>query len=1062
MKNILFTSNKVHTTARIGVLFFSLCFSPLINAGNAEKPMNGIESSETTQQNKIKITGVVTDSKGESIIGANVVVKGQSNVGAITDVEGRYQIMVPSDNAILQVSYLGYVTEEIKVKGRRNINVMLNEDSKALDEVVVVGYGQQKKESVVVSMSSIKPKDIVVPSRSLNNSLAGQVAGLIAVQRSGEPGYDNAEFWIRGVSTFAGGTSPLVLVDGVPRSMSDIEPDEIETFSVLKDAASAAIYGSRSANGVIIITTKSGQEGKARIDIKYNHSWGTLSHKVPQANRKERLLYDQYRKEYFETYGGGNPDESSDILNDPLNSFFNVDNDYLDMITSTAQKDQVDISVGGGTKKLKYFINTGYYNEKGIISNTGFQRLNTRINSDYSPTDWMNMGSRISLTYSKKKGLNEGTLLSAVLTRRPYFNTYYPDGSLVGVFNGQKNPIAQVNYTTDFTDSYKANFFQFFEIKFNKYLKFRANINANFYLDKRKKLEPSLITDEWQKQNKGYSYNYLNWNWMNEDILTYARKIKDHNFTAMVGVSAQQWRYENETFVGINSSTDFIYTMNAFAANLDLSSTGSTLSNHSMASIFARVTYDYKGRYLLNAIMRRDGSSRFAKENKWGNFPSVSVGWRFSDEKFMKFSKKFLEDGKIRASFGITGNEAIGNYDYIYSYSPNSIYDGVGGVIPTRIGKDNLKWEETKQFNLGLDLNFWNSRLTITADYYDKYTDGLLANYQLPKESGFAYMKTNVGEMSNRGFEIAVTGDIIRTKDWKWNASFNISRNINRIEKLSEGKAYMEGDIWWMQEGGRVGDFYGFKSAGVFAYDESNAFTDKWEQLTPVFENGVFQYKYLLDGKEYAGNIRQKTLPNGKPFRGGDYNWEEPEGTRDGVIDDNDRMVIGNAMPDVTGGLNTTVTWKNLSLYLGFYYSLGGQIYNAAEHNRNMFKYTGTTPSPEVIHNMWLHPGDQAIYPRPYNDDYNNARMGNSFYLEDASFIRLQNIRVAYDLPENWIKKLMLKNINIYAFVNNALTWTNYSGFDPEFSTNNPLQVGKDSYRYPRKREYGIGFSANF
>lgn len=481
-----------------------------------------------------------------------------------------------------------------------------------------------------------------------------------------------------------------------------------------------------------------------------------------------------------------------------------------------------------------------------------------------------------------------------------------------------------------------------------------------------------------------------------------------------------------------------------------------------MASVFARVTYDYKGRYLLNAIMRRDGSSRFAKENKWGNFPSVSVGWRFSDEKFMKFSKKFLEDGKIRASFGITGNEAIGNYDYIYSYSPNSIYDGVGGVIPTRIGKDNLKWEETKQFNLGLDLNFWNSRLTITADYYDKYTDGLLANYQLPKESGFAYMKTNVGEMSNRGFEIAVTGDIIRTKDWKWNASFNISRNINRIEKLSEGKAYMEGDIWWMQEGGRVGDFYGFKSAGIFAYDESNAFTDKWEQLTPVFENGVFQYKYLLNGKEYTGDIRQKTLPNGKPFRGGDYNWEEPEGTRDGVIDDNDRMVIGNAMPDVTGGLNTTVTWKNLSLYLGFYYSLGGQIYNAAEHNRNMFKYTGTTPSPEVIHNMWLHPGDQAIYPRPYNDDYNNARMGNSFYLEDASFIRLQNIRVAYDLPENWIKKLMLKNINIYAFVNNALTWTNYSGFDPEFSTNNPLQVGKDSYRYPRKREYGIGFSANF
>ena len=1013
-------------------------------------------------QGGFAVKGVIVDKTGFPLPGANVMEKGTSN-GTITDLDGNFSLNVSKKGVTLTVSFMGYTPKDVVVKDK-TMNITLEENAKLLDEVVVVGYGTMKKRDVTGAITSISSEAIEQKmATNVFEALQGTTAGVQVVSGSGQPG-ESSSIKIRGTSTFsAEGVTPLYIVDGVPlESIDGINTNDITSMEILKDAASAAIYGSRSANGVIIITTKSGQEGKARIDIKYNHSWGTLSHKVPQANRKERLLYDQYRKEYFETYGGGNPDESIDILDDPLNSFFNVDNDYLDMITSTAQKDQVDISVGGGTKKLKYFINTGYYNEKGIISNTSFQRLNTRINSDYSPTDWMNMGSRISLTYSKKKGLNEGTLLSAVLTRRPYFNTYYPDGSLVGVFNGQKNPIAQVNYTTDFTDSYKANFFQFFEIKFNKYLKFRANINANFYLDKRKKLEPSLITDEWQKQNKGYSYNYLNWNWMNEDFITYARKIKGHNFSAMVGVSAQQWRYENETFVGLNSSTDFIYTMNAFAANLDLSSTGSTLSNHSMASVFARVTYDYLGRYLFTANMRRDGSSRFAKENKWGNFPSVSVGWRFSDEKFMKFSKKFLEDGKIRVSYGITGNEAIGNYDYIYSYSPNSIYDGVGGVIPTRIGKDNLKWEETKQFNLGLDLNFWNSRLTITADYYDKYTDGLLANYQLPKESGFAYMKTNVGEMSNRGFEIAVTGDIIRTKDWKWNASFNISRNINRIEKLSEGKAYMEGDIWWMQEGGRVGDFYGFKSAGVFAYDESNAFTDNWEQLTPVFENGVFQYKYLLNGKEYAGDIRQKTLPNGKPFRGGDYNWEEPEGTRDGVIDDNDRMVIGNAMPDVTGGLNTTVTWKNVNLYLGFYYSLGGQIYNAAEHNRNMFKYTGTTPSPEVIHNMWLHPGDQAIYPRPYNDDYNNARMGNSFYLEDASFIRLQNVRIAYDLPENWIKKLMLKNINIYAFVNNALTWTNYSGFDPEFSTSNPLQVGKDSYRYPRKREYGIGFSANF
>lgn len=1008
------------------------------------------------------VKGTVIDQTGFPLPGANVSEKGTTN-GTITDLDGRFSFNVSKQGAKLLIKFMGFDDFEITAN-KSELTITLEESSKVLEEVVVVGYGAMKKRDVTGSIVSISSEAIEKKmATNVFEALQGGSAGVQIVSGSGQPG-ESSTIKIRGTSTFsAEGVKPLYIVDGVPlEDIDGINPSDIASMEVLKDAASAAIYGSRSANGVIIITTKSGQEGKANIDIKYNHSWGKLSHKVAQSNRKERLLYDLKRKEYFEIYGVGNPNESIEMIQDTLNVFFNVDNDYLDMITETAQKDQLDLSVSGGTKQLKYYINTGFYNESGIISNTGFTRLNTRINVDYKPTKWLNMGSRLSLTYSRKKGINEGVLLSAVLKRRPYFNTYYPDGSLVGVFNGQKNPIAQINHTTDFTDQYKANFFQYFEIKFNKYLKFRTNINANFYLDKRKKLEPSIITDEWQRNNKGYSYNYLNWNWLNENFLTYSRKVGKHNFSAMAGISAQKWQYENETLVGINSSTDFIYTMNAFAANLDLTQTGSLLTNHSMASMFARFTYDWKSRYLFTANIRRDGSSRFSKDNKWGNFPSVSFGWRFSDEKFMKFAKKVLSDAKIRASYGITGNEAIGNYDYMYSYTPGTIYDEVGGVRPTRIGKDGLKWEETKQLNLGLDLTFWDGRMTITADYYDKYTDGLLANYQLPKETGFSVMKTNVGEMSNRGFEAVISGDIIRTKDWTWNASFNISRNINRIEKLSEGKAYMEGNLWWMEEGGKVGDFYGFKSLGVFQYDESNAFSTNWEQLTPVFENGVFQYKYLLNGEVYEGEIQQKKLPNGKPFRGGDYNWDEPEATRNGVIDDSDRMVIGNALPDVTGGLNTTLSWKNLSLYLGFYYSLGGEIYNSGEHDRNMFKYTGHTPSPDVIHNMWLKPGDEAVYPRPYNDEFNNARMGNSFYLENASFIRLQNIRIAYDLPKSFIERIKLKNLNLYLFVNNALTWTAYSGFDPEFSSSNPLQIGNDTFRYPRKREFGLGCSINF
>ena len=895
-------------------------------------------------------------------------------------------------------------------------------------------------------------------------ALQGQTAGIQIISGSGQPG-ETSSIKIRGTSTFsADGVKPLYIVDGIPLDDIDgINPTDIASMEILKDAASAAIYGSRSANGVIIITTKQGEAGKPRIDVKYNHSWGTLSHKLAQANRADRRYYDNARRQYFLDNNIGNADESIQMIQDSLNVFFNVDNDYQDMILQTAQKDQVDISVGGGSDKIKYFINTGYFNERGIVPNTAFQRLTTRINSDYKPVKWMNMGSRIALTYSKKEGINENALLNAMLSRRPYFSTYYPDGSLVGVFNGQKNPIAQVEYTTDFTDAYKGNFYQFFEFDIYKGLKFRTNINANFSLSKRKKLYPSIITDEWQKSNEGGSYNYLGWNWMNEDYFSYSHKWGDHNFSAMAGFSAQRWSNQNEILVGTNSSTDYIYTMNAFASNLTQTSTGTWQTSHSLASLFARITYDYKGRYLLTANVRRDGSSRFAENNKWGNFPSASVGWRISDEKFMQFAKPALDDAKIRVSYGVTGNESIGNYDYVYTYSPSTIYDGVGGVSATRIGKDNLKWEETKQFDIGLDLSFWNSRLTATFDYYDKYTSGLLADYELPKESGFSTMKTNVGEVSNRGFEVAIAGDIIRTKNFRWNASFNISRNINQIERLSEGKAYLEGDLWWMQEGGRIGDFYGYKYINVFQYDESNAFAEgSWQQLTPVFENGVFQNKYLLNGTEYTGKVLQKTLPNGKPFRGGDINWEEPEGSRDGIIDDNDRMIIGNALPDVTGGLSTQFTYKDWSLFISFYYSLGGEIYNFGEHNRNMFKYTGTTPSPDVIYNTWLKQGDIALYPRPYNDEYDNARYANSFYVEDGSFIRLQNVRLSYNLPKNWCRKCGVKGINLYAFVNNALTWTKYSGFDPEFSTSDPLQIGRDNYRYPKKREYGVGMSVNF
>lgn len=508
-----------------------------------------------------KVFGVIVDEEGEPLIGVTVRIKGTGK-GTITNFDGEFSLEDDNRKTPLLFSYIGKEDiEKLPVYGKSMKLVMKDSQvGKKLDEVIVVGYGTMKKRDVTGSISSISSKEIENKmATNVYEALQGSTAGVQVVSGSGQPG-ESSTIKVRGTSTFSSeGVSPLYIVDGAPmESIDDINPSDIVSVEVLKDAASAAIYGSRSANGVIIVTTRGGQEGKPEINVKYYHSWGKLSHKIPQANRADRLFYDQARRNYFLTYGGGNPDQSMDILQDPYNYFFNVDNDYLDMITQVGNKDEVDVSIGGGSKALKYFVNTAYYNERGIIDNTGYQRFSTRVNADYSPSKWLSMGSRMSLSYSKKEGVNEGQLLSSVLSRRPYFNTTYSDGSIVGVFNGQKNPVALINNTTDFTNSYKANFYQYFNFKFNKHLSFRTNINANFYLDKRKKLIPSLITDEWQKSNNGYSYNYLNWNWMNENYFTYTRNWGAHHFTGMAGMSVQKWYYENENIAGMNASTDYI------------------------------------------------------------------------------------------------------------------------------------------------------------------------------------------------------------------------------------------------------------------------------------------------------------------------------------------------------------------------------------------------------------------------------------------------------------------------------------------------------------------------
>ena len=580
----------------------------------------GLGVAQKSGGGKFTLSGTVKGD-GQPLVGATIVEPGTSN-GTVTGADGKFSLSLSKRGASIQVSFIGYVTKTLTANADF-LEVALDSDAQKIDEVMVVAYGTMRKRDVTGSITSISSESIErrAPA-NVFEALQGQVAGVQISAGSGQPG-ESSQINIRGISTFsAEGVKPLYVVDGIPMEDIDgINPGDITSIEVLKDAASAAMYGSRSANGVILITTKGGQEGAPRIDVKYLHTWGKLSHKLAQATRADRRKFDILRDTYHKDNATGYVDNASNqLINDSLNAAFNVDNDYQDLLFQWAQKDQVDLSVAGGTKRMKYFGSTGYYNERGIVPNTNFQRLTARINADYTAANWLTLHSRVSLGYSQKNGINEGQLMTAMLSRRPYFNLYYPDGTLAGVFQGQKSPLAQVKYTTDRTEYYQGNLYQGFELKLAKGLTFQTSINANLYLNKRQRVYPSMITDEWQKSNSGYAADNLNWNWLNENVLTYKNKWGNHNFSALVGFSEQQWRTDQTVLSGINSSTDFIPTMNAFAANLTLNETGTWQSNHSMASLFARVTYDFKAKYLIQATFRRDGSSRFSKGNRWGNF----------------------------------------------------------------------------------------------------------------------------------------------------------------------------------------------------------------------------------------------------------------------------------------------------------------------------------------------------------------------------------------------------------------------------------------------------------
>lgn len=1010
-------------------------------------------------QAQIRVSGVVTDSNNEPLVGVAILVKNTSS-GTITDLNGKFSLTVPSEKSVMVFTYTGYTQVIIPYTKQQPLKVILKESIKELEEVTVIGYGSMKKRDITGAVSSISAQSIEEKTPvNIYDALQGQTAGVQIVTGSGAPG-EGAEIRIRGVSTFDEGAKPLFVVDGVPLdNVDNINPNDIENIEVLKDAASAAIYGSRSANGVILVTTKKGEKAKPKIEARYVKSFSTLSRSMPRANGAERRYYDSVRKKFL--VGG----EYLINITDSLAYITNQDLDLMSLIFRQASRDQVDLSFSGASDVFNYYISTSFLNDKGIIVNSDYQRITSRINTEYKPTKNFTLGSKIQLGYSSKNGIDEDGVLNSLLVKPAYMAVLNPDGTYVPNISARRNPLAVAMTDVKKTQTYNGSLYEYIDWKLSNKIKLNSSLQTNFFESRyqSRRASTQLSTEEAGTPSSGArDQTLLNYDLANENYITYTDTWADfHDVTFMVGNTIQYWGVEKVYLLGMNMTSDQIYTLNA-ASSFDSRNTFTNKSASSMLSYYGRATYGYKGRYLANFNLRYDGSSRFGIDNRWGAFPSGSLGWRFSDEKFFRFAKQVLSDGKLRVSMGETGNQRIGDYDALQLYSPNFIYEGVSGIAPSNLSDNNLGWENTTQYNAGLDLRLFKNRVRISADYYKKLTDQLLAKVELPKETGFQTTRRNVGSMTNEGLEGSIEVDIIRNTNLKWSVNFNIATNNTIITKVADNIPFYRGldDAIYVRPNARLGEFYGYKNSGVFAYDQSNAFTAEGQRLIPVFSNGIFQNAYYLNNQPYTGTVMQKKAANGDVLKGGDIDFTDTN--KDWIIDLKDKQVIGCAQPYLYGGFSSNLSYKNFSLTMMFYYSLGGQIYNYSLAHQNSFQFDGVTPTPSAISNMWTKAGDNSIYPVPMKSEH-NMLAPSDFFLEDASYIKLKTLKLSYTFSVKMIEKVHLKGASCYIYGNNLLTFTNYKGYDPEFSNgaSDALTIGIDQNSYPRKREYGFGLNLN-
>ena len=1020
--------------------------------------------SETPQKGErlITISGIIVDEKGEMIIGASIAVQG-TTLGTITNADGEYSLANVPENSQITISFIGYQSISLPANAKALGKIVMKEDNELLDEVVVVGYGTQSKARVTGSIASLKKEQIKdMPVTSFEQAIAGQMPGVQVMQQSGTPG-SGSSIKVRGASSITAGTNPLIVIDGFPMTTSNtatlLNPEDIESIEVLKDASSAAIYGSRGANGVIVVTTKKGKEGKTNINAKAYFGVQKVSHKIEMMDAYEYANFmTTARNNYWVDLNPGvnKPTDDNNTrvkkarIPDYIVPYLNgetglINTDWQDEIFQTAAMQQYDISVSGGNQKLSHYTSASFVSQDGIIKNSGFQRFSARSNIQAVINKRVTFDLSLAPSYSKTRQISEknhkqdGLVLLTTIAN-PAARAYDEDGSIMygnQIELGNAWGTSVIESPLAIAKSIKDNLHQFrmignanISVNILEGLNFKTHFGMEYSNQREDYFRPSYLGNyntQAPTQATGKYWNAQTTNWVNENTLNYKKDFGKHHFDVLLGLSAQKQNYLVASMEAANYPNDNVTTLNAGIVN-----TGTTTESvWTLLSYFGRINYFFQNKYLLNFSIRWDGSSRFGKNNKYGCFPAVSLGWRVKEENWLK-NVDMLSDLKLRVSYGKTGNFQINDYgSYSLLQANNYILNGVlvNGLAPATSPNPNISWEKTDQWNAGFDIAFFSNQLSFSADFYHSVTDGLLLDVPVPAASGFTSSLQNIGKLQNRGFELSLKGDF-DFSGFKWAPAFNFSLNRNEVKGLGPNQEQIIDGNHITMIGEPIGNFYGYRILGVYKSQED---LDKYPHLNTA-KIGTYIYE------DISG-------PNGVP---------------DGEITDADRTILGNYNPDYTIGFFNSFSYKNFDLSFMIQCVQGLEIFNSARS----FLLNGEgwgNGAKDLYKNYFSETNPNGKYARPSVATADKLYEKSSYMVEDGSFIRFNNITLGYNFSKTFIAKMGLKGLRVYVTAQNPFTINKYSRYNPEVSTNsNALTPGIDYGAYPTNKSIAFGLNVNF